>query len=91
MTVLRTATGKEYPCDFMGVATGYAVLFLKVDMDVTEAVQLFMNPEETETLVWCNKDTGEDVRTETGYTVFGGITIMQPPCPVRIRMTKPFS
>lgn len=89
MTVLKTATGKTYPCDFMGIATGYDVLYLKIEADPTEAVQVFLNPEETQTLVWFNEDNGENVRTETGYTAFGGLTILPGKCPVRIRMTRP--
>ena len=89
MTVVKTATGKTFECDFMGVATGYDVLYLKIEADPTEAVQVFLNPEETHMLSWFNEDTGEDVRTETGYTAFGGLTIMPGKCPVRIRMTRP--
>lgn len=89
MTFVRTATGKQFPCDFMGIASGYDVLYLKLDMEIPEAVSIFMNPEETETLAWYDDASGEDVRTVSGYTEFGGVTIMQPPCPVRIRMTRP--
>lgn len=89
MTVIRTATGKEFECDFMGVATGYDVLYLKLNAEPVEAMTVFMNPEETEMLAWHNTDTGEDVRIVSGYTLFGGLTIMEPPCPVRIRLTRP--
>lgn len=88
MTVLRTATGKTYQCDFMGVATGYDALHIMLEIDLYEAVSVFQNPEETNTLVWYDDETGEDVRVEIGYTVFGGIFIMKGPCPVRIRLTK---
>lgn len=91
MNYLRTATGKEYACDFMGVAIGYDVLYVKLEIDLNEALTIFQNPEETEVLTWIDDRDGSTIRSETGYTDFGGFIIMRGKCPVRIRMQKPFS
>lgn len=91
MTVVITATGKEFPCDFFAIATGYDVLYLKVAMEPMEAMTVFMNPEETEMLSWYNQDSGEVVRSVTGYTEFGGLDIYSGSCPIRIRMTRPLT
>ena len=88
MKVLKTATGKEYPCDFMGIASGYEVLYVKVNMDLDEIMPIFQNPEETETLIWCDED-GTKIRSESGFTVFGGFTIMRGACPIQVRMMRP--
>ena len=88
MTVLRTATGKEYPCDFMGIAPGLATCFVTLEIDLPEVLSVFQNPEETSELSWIG-DEGNVVRTETGYTKFGGFTILDGDCPVRVRMQKP--
>ena len=88
MTSCKTATGKSYPCDFMGVASDYGALYLKLQIDLYEVLQVFQDPEETATLIWFNEDTGEAVRTETGFTTFGGFTIMKDAYPVRVRMLK---
>lgn len=86
---LKTATGKEYPCDFMGVAQGL-VLYIKLKIDLYEALDVFQNPEETKVLTWYGAN-GDAVREETGFTSFGGFTMMSPPCPVRIRLMKNIS
>lgn len=88
MTLCRTAMGKEYPCDFMGVAPGLATMFVTLEIDLVEALTVFQNPEETNTLEWLGDD-GSVVREETGYTKFGGFTILDGDCPVRIRLQKP--
>lgn len=88
MPVLRTATGREYVCDFMGVASGMA-LYIKIKIDSYEEVlRVFQDPNETEILSWISED-GTAVREETGFTVFTGFDIMGGQCPVRIRMEKP--
>lgn len=83
---LKTATGKEYPCDFMGVAQGL-VLYIKLKIDLYEALDVFQNPEETETLIWYGAN-GKVVREEAGFTNFGGFTLMSGYCPVRIRLER---
>ena len=89
MSILRTATGREYPCDFMGTANGGFVLYVRIKIDTYEEVLLvFQNPEETNTMSWIGED-GEIGRVETGFTVFTGFDNMGGPCPVRIRMEKP--
>ena len=87
MPVLRTATGKEYICDFMGVANGGFVLYVQVAIDLYEALDIFQNAEETSTLSWIGTN-GEAGRIEEGFTEFGGLSIERDPCPVRIRMLK---
>lgn len=87
LSMLRTATGKTYPCNFMGVATGYTALYVKVEIDLNELLAVFQDPNETEVLEWIG-DSGCVVRTETGYTVFTGFDIMKGECPIRIRMEK---
>lgn len=86
MAFLRTATGKEYPSDFMGLANEF-VLYLQVDMELTEVLRIFQDPEETRTLYLIN-DLGETLRTETGFIVFTGFNLIRGEYPVRIRMTK---
>ena len=86
MTMLRTATGKEIPCDFMAKADDL-ILYVKVQMDLVEAMKLFQNPEETKVLEWIN-DNGEAVHCDTGFIKFSEIHIMTGACPVRIRMEK---
>lgn len=86
MTLLRTATGKLYCCDFMGVANN-AILYVTVDMDAEEVLQIFRNPEETSRLEWLN-DSEEVVRSESGFTEFEGLTIMGGRCPIRVRMAR---
>ena len=49
MPVLKTATGKEYICDFMGVANGMA-LYVQIKADLREVLDTFTNQNETETL-----------------------------------------
>ena len=91
MTVCKTATGKSYPCDFMGVASDFGALYLKLEIDLYECLQVFQNPEDTAVLQWIDPDTEEGeqvVREERGFTTFGGFTIMQDSCPVRVRMLK---
>ena len=86
--ILKTATGKEYPCDFMGTATKY-VLYIVIDIDLNDILSIFQNPEETETLQWIGNG-GELVREETGFTKFTGFTLMDNGgCHVRIRLEKP--
>lgn len=87
MSLLKTATGKEYPCDFMGTANRI-VLYMKCDISFQEALDVFQNPEETNVLQWIGKDN-EVVREETGFTKFTGFDLMDGDCPVRIRMEKP--
>lgn len=86
MTVIRTATGKEYPCDILGVANGYA-LYAQVRMDMQEVLNIFQDENETKELSWIN-DQGDPVRTEYGFTVFGGFQIVEGNYPIRVRMTK---
>lgn len=87
MPILRTATGKEYPCDFMGVANGFA-LYVNIKIDsYMELLEVFQDPSETEVLTWVGT-SGEAVRIETGFTVFTGFDIIGGQCPVRIRMEK---
>lgn len=89
MPVLRLATGREYPCDFMGTTNGGFVLYVRIKIDTyEELLQVFQNPEETNSMSWVN---GDDIigRVETGFTVFTGFDNMGGPCPVRIRMEKP--
>ena len=92
MTVCKTATGKSYPCDFMGVASDFGALYCKLQIDLFEVLNVFQNPEETSVLQWIDEDALEDtdpvIRRETGFTVFGGFTIMHGDCPVRVRMLK---
>lgn len=86
MSFLRTATGKEYPCDFMGLANEF-VLYVQVDMALEEVLTVFQNPEETNILYWIG-DNGEVVREEHGFIVFTGFNIVSGDYPIRIRMTK---
>lgn len=83
---LKTATGKEYPCDFMGVAQGL-VLYVKLKIDLYEVLDVFQNPEETQVLRWYGTNDNM-VREETGFTGFGGFTLMEGYCPVRIRLDR---
>ena len=86
MPVLRTATGKEYICNFMGVADGM-VLYVQLLIDLQEALNVFTNPEETASLSWIGMDN-EPVEVEEGFTQFGGFFITADQCPVRVRMLK---
>lgn len=86
MAFLRTATGKEYPCDFMGLANEF-ILYVQVDMELGDVLTVFQNPEETRILYWVG-DLGDIVRTEKGFIVFTGFNIVSGEYPVRIRMTK---
>lgn len=86
MPILRTATGKEYICDFMGIAIGM-VLYVQLIIDLEEALTVFRNPEETSVLSWIGTN-GEPVEIEEGFTEFGGFTIVGGQCPVRVRMLK---
>ena len=86
MAFLRTATGKEYPCDFMGLANEF-ILYVQVDMELGDVLTVFQNPEETRILYWIG-DSGEPVRTESGFIVFTGFNLVSGDYPVRIRMTK---
>ena len=83
---LKTATGKKYPCDFMGVAQGL-VLYVKLKIDLYEVLDVFQNPEETQVLRWYGTNDNM-VREETGFTGFGGFTLMDGYCPVRIRLDR---
>lgn len=89
MPILRTATGKEYPCDFMGVA-GEAALYVKVAIDLNEILEVFQNPEETIVLQWIGIDNNV-VREEHGFTRFTGFSLMKGDCPVRIRLGREFA
>lgn len=86
MPVLRTATGKEYICNFMGVADGLA-LFVCLIINLSEILDVFTNPEETKILTWVGTN-GEAVEVEENFTEFGGFYITGDQCPVRIRMLK---
>lgn len=86
MPKIKMATGKEYPCDFMGAASEF-VLFVKVDIPLTNVLTVFQDPEETKVMQWVS-DNGKVVRTESGFTEFTGFSIMRNGCPVRIRMAK---
>lgn len=86
MPVLRTATGKEYICDFMGVANGMA-LYVQIKADLQEVLDTFTNQNETETLQWIGS-SGDVVEEESGFTTFGGFMIVGGQCPVRVRMLK---
>lgn len=86
MPVLRTATGKEYICNFMGVADGM-VLYVQLVIDLQEALNVFTDPEETKSLSWIGSN-GEAVEVEEDFTQFGGFFITGDQCPVRVRMLK---
>lgn len=86
MPVLRTATGKEYICSFMGVADGL-VLYMQLAISLQEALDVFTNPEETAVLSWIGMND-EPVEVEEGFTEFGGFFITGDQCPVRVRMLK---
>lgn len=86
MTTLRTATGKEFYCDFMGTANEL-VLYVKVDGDLHEILNTFQNPEETRILQHLTEN-GEVTREETMFTKFVEIHLMSDGCPIRIRMEK---
>lgn len=88
MPFLRTAQGTECECDFMGTNNNYS-LYVKVSMDLNDVLSVFQNPEETKVLQWVG-DTGDIVRTETGFTKFNSLTIMGGKCPVRVNMLKEF-
>lgn len=92
MTVCKTATGKSYPCDFMGVASDFGALYFKLQIDLFEVLNVFQDPEETSVLQWIDEDAAADadpvIRTETGFTTFGGFVITSGDCPVRVRMLK---
>jgi hypothetical protein len=88
MTILRTATGKEYRCDFMGVAEILVTLFVRVQIDLVEALTVFQNPEETVKLEWIGNN-GEVIRTEEGFTKFVGLSVVKGDCPVRIQLEQP--
>ena len=86
MQILRTASGNEYYCDFMGKASPL-VLYIKVEMSFDEASRLFQNPEETKHFQWYDED-GTLLGDEWYFTKFTQITIMEGPCPMRIRLER---
>ena len=86
MPLLKTATGKEYVCNFMGVANGL-VLYIQIAIDLQEAITIFTNPDETNTLSWYDLQ-GLLIETEHGFTEFGGIFIEGGQCPIQIRLLK---
>ena len=86
MPILRTASGKEYVCDFMGVANG-VVLYVQLMIDYYELLNVFTLPEETNTLSWIGS-SGDVIETEIGFTEFGGFTVVGGQCPIRLRMLK---
>ena len=88
MELLRTATGKEYPCSFMGVGSRI-VLFIVIDIDLNELLNVFQNSTETSVLQWIGDD-GTIEREEIGYTKFIGFSLLDSSeCHVRIRLEKP--
>lgn len=86
MPKLRTATGRECPCDVMG-SVNDTVLYAKIQMELSEVIGVFQNPEETKVLQWIG-DNGNVLLQEEGYTKFVGITMMAGPCSVRVRLDK---
>lgn len=92
MTVIRTATNKEFLCNAMGSPRPNALIF-KINIDLPVLFEIFQNPDETSTLRWVDKNEGyeEDVvREESGFTKFSSFTMTgDSECPYRIRMEKP--
>ena len=86
MPKLRTATGRECPCDVM-TSVNNTVLYVKIQMDLSETITVFQDPEETKVLQWIG-DNGNILSEEKGYTKFVGITMMPGSCPVRVRLDK---
>ena len=86
MPVLRTATGKEFYCNFMGVASSM-VLYVKILLDLAEVLEIFQDPNETRILQWFS-ESGELVREERGFTIFKGFELDDGACPVRVRMDR---
>lgn len=88
MATIRTAKGKEYPCDFMGVGSRH-VLFIVIDIDLLELLSVFQDAEETRLLQWVG-DSGSVGREEEGYTKFVGFTLLDGDgCKIRVRMERP--
>lgn len=87
MPILKTATGKEYYCDFFAIAVGYESLWLKVQIDPVEALTVFQNPEETMILEWYGEN-GDLLKRELAYTRLTGISFVNGKCPVRINLKR---
>lgn len=86
MTTLKTATGKEYYCDFMGTASSI-VLYVRIQIDLNELIEVFQNPEETRILQLVN-EKDEVLREERLFIKLTEFTIVSGPCPVRIRLER---
>ena len=86
MSVLRTATDKEYNCNFMGVSDGM-VLYAQLDISLQDALNIFTDAEETNVLFWIGLND-EVIQEEEGFTEFGGFAVVGGSCPVRVRMLK---
>lgn len=86
MSVLKTLTGKEYNCNFVGVSDN-SVLYMQLEISFQEALNVFTDSNETAVLSWIGLNDNV-IRKEEGFTEFGGFTITDGQCPVRVRMLK---
>jgi len=86
MTVLRTATGKEYYCNFMGTASS-VILYVRILIELNEMLEVFQNPEETRILQLVN-EKDEVLREERLFTKLTEFTLVGGQCPVRIRLER---
>lgn len=86
MAVLRTNTGKEYPCISFCCPNEF-MLSARIDIDISEMMTVFQDPDETIDMCWID-NFGYTVKTTHGFTVFKGFDIVGGDYPVCIRMTK---
>lgn len=72
MLTLRTATGKTFQIDWIGVSTLDGSLRFEVvgDVNMFELISVFIQPEETATLT---RVFDEDEKTFSGFTDFKGV------------------
>lgn len=73
MQKIITAQNKNISVNWCGASTiDFALRFSVKGMSMTEVLTIFMNPEETETLIHV---FDEKKATYTGYTTFRGVDL----------------
>lgn len=68
MNIFLTATGKEFPCNFFGIASA-GVVIADLDVDLITAAKVFSNKSETEEIHYIYDNNGEEAdRVVKGFT-----------------------
>lgn len=90
MNTLLTATGKEFPCNFFGVA-GAGALIADIDTDLITAAKIFSDASETSEINYIFDSNGEEAsRSVKGFTFLYSISnLYGMTAGVRIMLQRP--